>query len=80
MALKFCPMGPTIEYSWLEEIWFLIQKFGRCKFSCISSNSNQAAWILAKFGSTLNDSRVWICDIIEFFVIFASCFWLSFYQ
>ena len=63
MALKFCPMGPTIEDSWLEEIWFLIQKFRRCKFSCISSDSNQGAWILAKFGSTLNDSRVWIEEV-----------------
>jgi hypothetical protein len=58
MALKFCPMGPTIEDSWLKEIWFLIQKFRRCTFSCISSDSNQGAWILAQFGSTLNDLRI----------------------
>ena len=58
IALKFCPMGLTIEDSWLEEIWFLKQKFWRCMFSCISSDSNQGAWILAKFGSTPNDSRI----------------------
>ena len=34
IALKFCPMGPTIEDSWLEEIWFPKQKFQRCLDSC----------------------------------------------
>ena len=62
-ALKNRPSGPIIGDSWLEEIWVLIQKFRRCSLSSIPPEINKGAWMLAKFGSTIKESRIWIKEV-----------------
>uniref|UniRef100_A0A2N9G4A9 RNase H type-1 domain-containing protein n=1 Tax=Fagus sylvatica TaxID=28930 RepID=A0A2N9G4A9_FAGSY len=62
-TLKNRPSGPTIGDSWLKEIWVLIQKFRRCSLSFVSPEINKGAWILAKFGSTIKESRIWIEEV-----------------
>jgi hypothetical protein len=64
-TLKNRPSGPTIGDSWLEEIWELIQKFRRCSLSSVSLEINKSAWMLAKFGSTIKESRIWIEEVPE---------------
>ena len=63
-TLKNRPSGPTIGDSWLEEIWVLIQKFRRCSLSSVSPKINKDAWMLAKFGSTIKESRIWIEEVL----------------
>ena len=73
-TLKNRPSGPTIGDSWLEQIWVLIQKFRRCSLSSVSLEINKSAWMLAKFGSTIKELRIWIEEVPVMLqdVIFAS--------
>ena len=41
----------------------LIQKFRRCSLYFVSPEINKGAWILAKFGSTIKESRIWIEEV-----------------
>ena len=62
-TLKNRSSGPTIGDSWLEEIWVLSQKFRRCSLSSVSPEINKGAWMLAKFGSTIKESKIWIEEV-----------------
>ena len=62
-TLKNRPSGSTIGDSWLEEILVLIQKFSRCSLSSVSPEINKGAWMLAKFGSTIKESKIWIEEV-----------------
>jgi hypothetical protein len=62
-TLKNRHSGPTIGDSWLEEIRVLIQKFRRCSLSSIPPEISKSDWMLAKFGSTIKESRIWIEEV-----------------
>ena len=56
--------GNTIADSWMQEIWASVNKFRRCTLCSIPPGINKGDWVLAKFGSTLQDSKTWIKEVL----------------